>query len=1046
MQNKGVIRSFAIIFALACLYQLSFTYVASTVAEGAEAYAQGNPALREAYLDSMRNEVVYDIGIDEFTYAEVKSKELNLGLDLKGGMNVILQVSVRDILRKLVKEPETPIFKQALAAADSAAATNQDDYLTNFFNAFERLRKQQNANIKYSSPQLFGTQTMNDRLGFNASDQAVKEELRSLVNASVANVYTVLRARIDQFGVVQPNIQRLDQSGRILVELPGVKDPRRVKKLLQSTAELEFYKLYEGSQLLNFLSAANEKLRGIVENPNAAASAGQDSAQKASDVPNDLAFESVGEKEDTTARDTGSAATPADSLAAGDEDLVDSLAGNGAAQDSAQQFNPLFRYLTPNYDFQNQQVRRGPVVGFAQPADTAEINRYLSFPQIRALLPPTMRGVDFMWDAKTNSAGFLRLYAGKTNRRGKPAMSGDVVTSAQQDFDQQNNPIVNMTMNARGASRWQEITKEAAGQPNNPDDNQAVAVVLDNRVYSAPVVQNEIPSGRTQISGNFTVQEAQDLANILQAGALPAPANIIQANIVGPSLGEQAIQAGLWSFVIALILVMIYMVFYYSGAGVASVLALVVNIFFIFGILASLGAVLTLPGIAGIVLTIGMSVDANVLIYERIREELAHGKGLRLAIQDGYQNAYSSIIDANVTTFLTGVILYSFGTGPIRGFATTLIIGILTSLFCAIFITRLVFEARLVRKKAISFATNLTRNAFTNLNINFLSKRRISYAVSTMIIVAGIVSLLTRGLNYGGDFVGGRSYQVVFDQAVNPTEIKTTLGDYFVQADGTKLFPEVKTIGGPTQVLITTKYKVEETGLDVEQDIKDRLYRGLNQFYQNPPERDDFFSETEGETPLGIVAERQVGPTIADDIRTAAFWAIVFSLVVIFLYLLIRFSRWQFSLGAVAAVFHDVLIVLSLFSLLYGILPFSLEIDQAFIAAMLTVIGYSLNDTVVVFDRIREFQRAHIKRRTIHSLTNDALNATLSRTINTSLTTLAVMLIIFLFGGETIRGFMFALLIGIIVGTYSSLFIASPVMIDSLGKEGKALDDNKKEA
>jgi SecD/SecF fusion protein len=1041
MQNKGVIRSFAIIFALACLYQLSFTYISSAVNQDAEAYAQGNAELQQAYLDSMRNEVVYDIGLDEFTYAEVKSKELNLGLDLKGGMNVILQVSVRDILRELVKEPSTPIFKQALAGADSAATTNQEDYLTNFFNAFERLREQQKVSIKYSSGQLFGTKSMNDRLGFNAADQAVKDELRSLVNASVENVYTVLRARIDQFGVVQPNIQRLDQSGRILVELPGVKDPQRVKKLLQSTAVLEFYELYEGAQLLNFLSAANEKLRGIVENPNPPQKAAADTGQSLEDAPEDLSFESV-EESPQPAEDTNQENQAADSLLEQDDALVDSLASDNPEQDSAQQFNPLFRYFTPNYDFQNSQVRRGPVVGFAQPQDTADINQYLSFPQIRALLPADMRGVDFMWDAKPNEAGFLRLYAGKTDRRGEPAMTGDVVTNAQQDFDRQNNPIVNMNMNARGASRWQEITKEAAGQPENQEDNRAVAVVLDKRVYSAPVVQNEIPSGRTQISGNFTVQEAQDLANILQAGALPAPANIIQANIVGPSLGEQAIQAGLWSFVIALILVMVYMVFYYSGAGVASVIALVVNIFFIFGILASLGAVLTLPGIAGIVLTIGMSVDANVLIYERIREELANGKGLRLALQDGYQNAYSSIIDANVTTFLTGVILYSFGTGPIRGFATTLIIGILTSLFCAIFITRLVFEARLVRKKAISFATNLTRNAFTNTNINFLSKRRISYTISGLIILAGIVSLLTRGLNYGVDFVGGRSYQVVFDQEAQPSEIQNTLGDYFVQEDGTKLYPEVKTIGDPNQVLITTKYKVEETGLEVENDIKDRLYRGVSQFYQEAPQRDDFFSETEGDTNYGIVAERQVGPAIADDIRTAAFWALGFSLVVIFLYILIRFSRWQFSLGAVAAVFHDVLIVLSLFSLLYGLLPFSLEIDQAFIAALLTVIGYSLNDTVVVFDRIREFQRAHIKRRTMHALTNDALNATLSRTVNTSLTTLAVMLIIFIFGGETIRGFMFALLIGIIVGTYSSLFVATPVMIDSLGKEAEA--ENKK--
>lgn len=1038
MQNKGVIRAFAIIFALACLFQLSFTYVSYSVTQDAEDYANGDIDRQEQYLDSMRNEVVYNLGFQEYTFADVKAKEINLGLDLKGGMNVILQVSVRDILQEVVNDPDQMIFRRALKAADSTSRRNQEDYLSNFFSSFERIREKRGSKLQYSSAQLFGTKEMNDKLGFNASDKAVKEELRSMVNASVENVFTVLRARIDQFGVIQPNIQRLDQEGRILVELPGVKDPSRVKKLLQSTAKLEFYKLYEGAELLNFIDAANNKLRGIVENPNKQANANRDSLSDApegeKEVPSDLSFDDVEEEADQAGGDSATQKELSDSLAEEDRSL-DSLLGEDKEQaDSLQQFNPLYQVFTPNYDFENQSVRRGPVVGYARVTDTATVNEYLSYPQVQALLPGGMRNVRFMWGAKPTDDGILLLYAGKTDRQGKPAMGGDVVSDASQDFDQQNNPIVNMTMNARGASQWQKITKEAAGTEGTSEDNKAVAVVLDQLVYSAPVVQNEIPNGRTQISGNFTIQEAQDLANILKAGALPAPTNIIQANIVGPSLGEEAIQAGLWSFVIALILVMAYMVFYYNGAGVASLVALVVNMFFVFGVLASLGAVLTLPGIAGIVLTIGMAVDANVLIYERIREELAQGKGLRLAIQDGYQNAYSSIIDANVTTFLTGVILYSFGTGPIRGFATTLIIGILTSLFCAIFVTRIIFEARLASKKTVSFANNITRGAFKNVNFNFLSSRKRAYLISGLIILAGIVSLATRGLNYGVDFVGGRSYQVRFDQNVSSAKIQSELGNYFQDAEGKSVVPEVKTIGEASQVLITTKYRVEESGIAVEDDIKSRLYDGLQQFFAEAPSEERFFTETEGEEPLGVVAERQVGPSIADDIRTAAIWSIVFSLAIIFLYILIRFTRWQFSLGAVAAVFHDVLIVLSLFSLLQGLMPFSLEIDQAFIAAILTVIGYSLNDTVVVFDRIREFQIYHSKRRNLFNIVNNALNATLSRTFNTSMTTLFVLLIIFFFGGEVIRGFMFALVIGVIVGTYSSLFIATPVMIDTLSK------------
>ena len=1035
MQSKGVIRVFAIVFALACLYQLSFTYVSKSVESDAEAYADGDFAKRQAYLDSINSEPVYDIFVDEFTYAEVKEKEINLGLDLRGGMNVILEVSVKDILRELTDNSQHPVFKEALERADMLAKNNQEAYLENFFQSFEAIGQEKGLSLNYSDAKVFGTKEMNEKLGFNASDSKVKSELRAQIDASVANVYTVLRARIDQFGVIQPNIQRLDQSGRILVELPGVKDPDRVKRLLQSTAELEFWELYEGVELLDFLNAANEKLKSIVEPPE---DFRQDTTLEGGDAEealDDLDITPVGE-ETASLSDT---ATEVDtSKGAGDSTVDSLLAGTGDSTDlPAQAFNPLYELLTPNYNFQDNTPREGPVVGYAKVQDTGKVNDYLQMPRIRRLLNGQMRNLKFIWSAKPDENDIVVLLAAKAGRDQKAPLSGDVVVDASQDFDQGNNPIVSMSMNARGARIWKEMTKKASEQ--NP--KRSVAVVLDGFAYSFPRVQGEIPTGNTQISGNFTVQEATDLANILKAGALPAPTNIIQANIVGPSLGQEAIQSGLWSFVVALILVLIYMIFYYNGAGLASNVALITNMFFVFGVLASLGAVLTLPGIAGIVLTIGMAVDANVLIYERIREELRHGKGLRLAISDGYKNAYSSIIDANVTTFLTGVILYSFGTGPIRGFATTLIIGILTSLFSAIFITRLVFEARLVRKKAVSFSSKITKDAFTKVNFDFLKKSKLAYFISGTIITLGIISLVVRGLNYGVDFVGGRSYQVRFDQPVSSVELQKTLGEFFKDESGSTMPPEVKTVGNESQVIITTKYKVNETGPAVEDEIKRSLYEGLQDFYQQAPTMAAFSSETTGDENLGIVAERQVGPTIADDIKTSALWSVVFSLLVIFLYILIRFSKWQFSAGAVLAAFHDVMIVLSIFSLLYGFLPFSMEIDQAFIAAILTVIGYSLNDTVVVFDRIREFLTISGKRKPINEVVNQALNSTLSRTVNTSLTTFFVLLIIFIFGGEVIRGFMFALLIGIIVGTYSSLMIATPFTIDTMKKQIKKEED-----
>jgi SecD/SecF fusion protein len=1025
MQNKGVIRLFAIVFALACLYQLSFTLVSNNVADDAAEYANGDYAKEQRYLDSIGNEKVSFLGLgDWFTYEEVREKEINLGLDLRGGMNVILEVQVKDILASLANDKNNPVLVEALQRASALQTENQDDYLTSFFEAFESVKKEKSLAIKLSDPALFGTKEMNDKLGFNADDEAVQNELRAEADAAVSNVYTVLRARIDQSGVVQPNIQKLENNGgRILVELPGVKDPDRMKKLLQSTAELEFYTLYDGAELIGFLNQANEKLKTIVERPASLQATGDSSATQKEVAPENVYdIDAIDETEDT-------AKLAAQEGAEGTSE-VDSLLGG--TDSTAAAFNPLYDVLFPNVN-QQGQVGAGPIVGFSLVKDTAKVNAYLANAKVRALLSGNMRNTLFFWTVKPNEGGYLMLLAAKVGRDQRPELTGDVVTDARQDFDNNNRAIVNMTMNATGAAQWQKITREAS----KTEPKKSVAVVLDGYAYSYPTVQNEISGGRTQIFGNFTVEEAQDLANILKAGKLPAPARIVQADIVGPSLGQEAINAGLWSFIVALAIVLLYMIFYYSGAGVASNVALIVNMFFIFGVLAGLGAVLTLPGIAGIVLTIGMAVDANVLIYERIREELTHGKGLRLAIKDGYSNAYSSIIDANVTTFLTGVILYAFGTGPIRGFATTLIIGILTSLFCAIFITRLLFEWQMGRKKVVTFSTNLTKGAFSKVNIDFIGKRKISYTISGIIIVLGIVSLATRGLNYGVDFVGGRSYQVRFDQNVSSTEIESALAKTFVAEDGTSFTPNVKIVGEDNQVLVTTKFRISESGPEVEEDIKGRLYEGVKGFYSAVPTMEDFASEA-GESSIGIVAERQVGPTIADDIKTSAVYAILFSLIVIFLYILFRFSKWQFSLGAVAAAFHDVLVVLSIFSIAYGFLPFSLEIDQAFIAAVLTVIGYSLNDTVVVFDRIREYLRENSKN-SVGAVVNKALNSTLSRTINTSLTTFFVLLIIFLFGGEVIRGFMFALLIGIVVGTYSSLFIATPIMLDTLSKKDKEI-------
>jgi len=1013
MQNKGAIRLLAILLALVSIYQLSFTYIVNSEKDKAAEYVKNNPTVTEAeYLDSLAGEEVYNfLWLRNFTFRECQERELNLGLDLKGGMNVVLEVSVVDILQSLANNQQDSVFVATMNKAMEAQKDSQDEFVTLFGNAFNEVAPSgfQLASL-FISPEL-------KEIDYNSSNEEVLEVIRAQANGAIDNSFNILRSRIDHFGVSQPNIQTLDRPGRILVELPGIKDPDRVRKLLQGTANLEFWETYDNTEAYEYISAANDKLRDILS-----AKIEKDSTKIEVEEPiqKDTTIEELALlSQDSLLNDTS-------------ESLIDKLEKDttqaGAIDENLTQFtknNPLFAVLYPNVDRNRQLVRGSAAVGYSQLKDTAKVNRYLNMPQVQELLP---RNLKLLWEVKPfdENNELVYLVAIKvTNRDGLPALGGDVITNAREEFgNNQATAEVTMTMNAEGASAWARLTKENIGKQ--------IAVVLDNFVYSFPTVNSEITGGSSQITGGFSIKEAKDLANILKSGKLPAPAKIIEEEIVGPSLGQEAISNGLWSFVLAFVVILLYMVFYYKSAGIVADIALIANIFFIFGVLASLGAVLTLPGLAGIVLTIGMSVDANVLIYERIREELNLGKGLKLAITDGYKHALSAILDANITTLLTGIVLFIFGHGPIKGFATTLIIGIITSLFAAIFITRLTFLAMLDRKKKVEFATKLTANAFKNTNIKFIGKRKIFYGVSGVLVAIGLFSLFTKGLNQGIDFVGGRTYVVKFENPVNTVDIAKTLA---VEFDGN--VPEVKTYGGDDQVKISTKYLVDSDDANTDSIVENKLYNGLKSIIGEEVSFGEFIKDYRQ-------SSRKVGPTIADDIKVAAVYSIVFSLLIMFIYMFIRFKNWQFGLGAFAALVHDVLIVLGLFSILGGLLPFSLELDQAFIAAILTVIGYSLNDTVVVFDRIREYVREH-KRGDRRELYNSALNSTLSRTFSTSLSTFFVLLSIFVFGGEVIRGFVFALLIGVVVGTYSSLFIATPVVFDTIKRQDEVKEDATKQ-
>lgn len=1000
MQSKGWIRLVAILLAIASIWQLSFTAVTSIQEKKAEKFAEKAAEAARAsaafalvpendqayYLDSIRKEQ-NKVFIDSIsskkvflwnTYKECKTKEINLGLDLKGGMNVMLQVQLQDLVQAISGNSTNPEFQKALALAKERSVNSREDYITLFAAAWKEVSNGQ------SLAQIFGTYEMKDRITPTSSDSEVISVIREEAESAVANSFNVLRSRIDRFGVTQPSIQKLGNSGRILVELPGVKEPERVRKLLQGTASLEFWETYTSQEISGYLAEANAKLAEILSDE-------VDSAEVVQPV---AATES---------------ANDADSLLTSEIAQNQNTSAEFAAYKKA---NPLFAVLNPS-------GTNSACIGFASAIDTAVVNRYLSMPQIAEIFPAEFKP---MWTVKPSEYvqgdNVFELVAIKaTSRDGKAKLDGGVITDARVVYDHGSNgePSVSMSMNAEGANVWARMTSDNVGKQ--------IAIVLDNMVYSYPNVQNAITGGSSSITGHFTPDEATDLVNVLKSGKLPAPATIIQEQVVGPSLGAKSINAGMISFVIAFLLVLAYMIFFYQGAGLAADFALLCNVLLLFGVLVSFGAVLTLPGIAGLVLTMGMAVDANVIIYERIKEELAAGKGLSKAVADGYKNAYSAIIDGQVTTLLTGVVLFIFGSGPVQGFATTLIIGIITSVLTSIFITRLIFDDRIEKGKGISFENNLTRNFLKNTRVDFIALRKWSYIISGALIVISIVSIFTKGFTYGVDFTGGRTYVVRFDQPVTAEQVRSAA---LVEFDGAV---EVKQFGGESQMKITTQYKNDQESTDVDAEVEAKLYNALKPFFAEKDITLDEFKSTV-ENPNGIISSDKVGPTIANDMKRDAIIAVILSLLVIFAYIAVRFKGWTWGLGGVVSLAHTAIIVIGFFSLFSGILPFNLDVDQTFIAAILTIIGYAINDNVVIFDRIREFRVLH-PNIDIKVNTNQAINATLTRTINTSVSTLVTMLAIAIFGGESIRGLAVALILGICIGTYASIFIGTPVMYDA---------------
>ena len=1001
MQNKGAIQLFAILLALVCLYQLSFTWVARSIDKDAAEYAAGDVVKEKNYLDSIASKEVYNLGIIQYTYRECKDREINLGLDLKGGMNVTLEVSLYDLLKALSNNSTDPEFNKALDIAKQRQSTSTKDFVTLFGEAFAEVAPGK----QLSSPEIFGF-TLKEKIGDKTANADVLKVLNEEAQSAINSSFDVLRSRIDKFGVTQPNIQRLQNSDRILVELPGIKEPDRARKLLQSSAKLEFWETYENGELAESFGKANEYLRSISAGATDSLSAAIDSLKTDSVLKTD-------------------AAPAADPLAALKDTAADPLAGltsDSAKADTSRdaQFaefakeNPLFAKLRPNI-YQNEQQQYmnapGPVVGYAAIRDTAEVNKFLAIPQVKGLFPNNAK---FLWTVKAFDAEgtTLQLVAIKiSSRDNKAPLEGDVIVSASQGFGQfGGKPEISMTMNNVGAAGWKKLT--------GANIDRSIAIVLDNYVYSFPTVNGEIAGGRSSITGNFTINEAKDLATILQAGKLPAPARIVEEAIVGPSLGAEAISNSLISFIVAFIVILLFMGLYYMKAGWVANVALFANVFFIMGVLASLGAVLTLPGIAGIILTIGLSVDANILLFERIREEIRAGKGMRLAIDDGFKHAMSSILDSNITLLILAIVLGIFGSGPIQGFAVTLGIGIITSLFSAVLITRIILEALTANGKTVSFSNAISDKIYSGIHFDFVKNRKYYYIFSSLIILGGVIAFATKGLHYGVDFKGGRSYVVQMDKALSSDDLIKSLSQSFGDA------PEVKTVGTDNRFKITTTYLITDSAKNADNMVVEKLYEGLSPLYSASPDLETFKS-------TNLVSSQKVGPTIANDIKTGAVWAVLISCALMFIYIFIRFKKWQYGLGATVALFHDVLIVLSFYAILNGIIPIALEIDQHFIAAILTVMGYTMTESVVVFDRIREYLGQH-KTKVMDDkvVINEALNATLSRTINTTLTVFFVLVVIFIFGGEVIRGFVFALLIGRIIGTYSSLCISTPIVID----------------
>lgn len=1012
MQNKGLIRFLAWAFALVCLFQLSFTFVTSSVESKAKKTAENYikseqmrgfvsqrtdndvdaqilvDSLRNArearYLDSMASEKVY-LG---YTYRQCQSREINLGLDLKGGMNVMLEVSTVDVVRALADHTEDPLFNQAIdnALATQKKSTNRD-FVSLFYDAITTL----DPNVSLAS--YFSGQ-LRDKIKLGDKNEDVIKVVKEEAAGAYDRTYQILSQRIDKFGVAQPTIQKLSASERILVELPGVKEPERVRKLLQGTAQLEFWQTYDNTEAIRFLDAANTYLASI----------NTTSIELDSTV---AVSEEMPEKDSTEAMlelltgDNVNAATQA------------------ADREAFAKSNPLMAKLQLYVD-QNMQPLQGPIVGLAASKDRADISAMLDKAAEKKVYDP--RTVKFLWSAKADEhfgPDVYVLYAIKiTTRDGSALLDGGCISDARQDFSTVGGNEISMTMNSEGAREWKRITGENVGN--------CIAIVLDDQVYSAPRVNGEIAGGRSSITGDFTLEEAKDLANILKSGKLPAPAVIVQEAVVGPSLGQESIRNGLLSMVLAFIVVLIYMVFFYNRAGWVSVAALITNVFLLIGILASIGAVLTLPGMAGIVLTMAMAVDGNVIIYERVKEELRAGASIVNAVENGFKNAYSAIIDGQVTTFLLGLVLILFGSGAVQGFAVTLCIGIVTSLFTSIFITRLIIDSNLQHKRKINFSYPFSENFLRNVHVDFIGKRRTFYIIAGAAILICVASFCFRGLSFGIDFTGGRTYVVRFDQPVNVVDVRADLAKQFDEA------PEVKTYGPSNQVKVTTKYKIGEDGDAVKNEIVEKLYAGTSSYFANPVTIDEFKStET---NPVGIIQADQVGGTIAHDNLVHSIWAVIGGLLVMFVYIGLRFRSWRFGIGSVAALAHDTILVIGIFSLLYGLLPFNLEVDQYFISAVLTVIGYSINATVVIFDRVREYRKLYPKRELVTHM-NDAINSTLARTVNTSGTTFVTLLMMFIFGGEVIRGFIFALLVGVLVGVFSSLCIACAVVYEISGKQ-----------